>query len=183
MIDKSAVDKWRRRRVLGADEPRIARLRRADIDRCVELEQELFAGDDPWSRAAFAGELDSGHFYVGAYDGYGALLGYAGIALIAPPPRAEAEVHTIAVAPRSQGVGVGGALLRALLAHADGHRAATFLEVRTDNEPAIGLYRNHGFEMVGLRKGYYQPSGADAYTMRRAAVFAVPMDSTVEGRR
>lgn len=169
----------RRRRVLGADAPRIARLRRADLNRCVELEQQLLAGDDPWSRAAFASELDFGHFFVGAYDGDGALLGYAGIALIAPPPEAEAEVHTIAVAPESQGVGVGTALLRALLGHADEHRAATFLEVRTDNEPAIRLYRHHGFETVGLRKGYYQPSGADAYTMRRATV----PDSTVEGCR
>jgi [ribosomal protein S18]-alanine N-acetyltransferase len=180
-MDTSAAA--RRRRVLGADAPRIARLRRADIQRCVELEQELFPGDDPWSRAAFASELDHGHFFVGAYDASGALLGYAGIALVAPPPEAEAEVHTIAVAPRSQGVGVGTALLRALLAHADKHRAATFLEVRTDNEPAIRLYRGHGFEMVGLRKGYYQPSGADAYTMRRAAVPARPADSTVEGNR
>lgn len=182
-MDTSAAASSRRRRLLGADVPRIARLRRADLARCVELEQELFAGDDPWSRAAFASELDFGHFFVGAYNGHGALLGYAGIALVAPSPDAEAEIHTIAVAPQCQGLGVGTALLRALLAHADEHRAATFLEVRTDNEPAIGLYRNHGFEMAGLRKGYYQPSGADAYTMRRAAVLACPPESTVEGRR
>lgn len=179
-MDQSA---WRKHRVLAADAPRIARLRRADLDRCVALEQELFAGDDPWSRAAFASELDFGHFFVGAYNGYDALLGYAGIALVAPSPRAEAEVHTIAVAPESQRLGVGTALLRALLAHADEHRAATFLEVRTDNDPAIALYYKHGFEMVGLRKRYYQPSGADAYTMRRAAVSPGQADSTVEGRR
>lgn len=191
-MDTSAGASRRGRRIPGSDAPRVARLRRADLDRCVELEQELFAGDDPWSRAAFAGELDCGHFFVGAYDGHGALLGYAGIALVAPPPEAEAEVHTIAVAPQNQGMGVGTALLRALLAHADEHRATTFLEVRTDNDPAINLYRNHGFEMAGLRKRYYQPSGADAYTMRRAPCAAhrpdspVPAhrpDSTVEGRR
>ncbi|EUA92009.1 putative ribosomal-protein-alanine acetyltransferase, RimI [Mycobacterium ulcerans str. Harvey] len=42
-----------------------------------------------------------------------------------------------------------------------------FLEVRTDNEPAIALYRSVGFEQVGLRRRYYRVSGADAYTMRR----------------
>lgn len=180
--DLSAA-KLRKRKVLGADALRIAPLRRADLDRCVELEQELFPGDDPWSLTAFNSELDLGHYFVGAYNEYGALLGYAGIALVVPPPRAEAEVHTIAVAPQGQRLGVGTALLRELLDHADTYRAATFLEVRTDNEPAIALYRKHGFEMVGLRKRYYQPSGADAYTMRRAAVTAGSRDSIVEGRR
>jgi ribosomal-protein-alanine N-acetyltransferase len=42
-----------------------------------------------------------------------------------------------------------------------------FLEVRTDNEPAITLYRGLGFVTVGVRKRYYRASGADAYTMRR----------------
>jgi len=42
-----------------------------------------------------------------------------------------------------------------------------FLEVRTDNEAAIGLYESLGFVNVGLRRRYYRSSGADAYTMRR----------------
>ncbi len=49
-------------------------------------------------------------------------------------------------------------------------RAPVFLEVRTDNAPAIALYVAHGFEKIGLRRRYYQPSGADAYTMARPAV-------------
>ena len=43
------------------------------------------------------------------------------------------------------------------------------LEVRTDNEPAIGLYESVGFVKMGVRKRYYRISGADAYTMRRDA--------------
>jgi len=45
--------------------------------------------------------------------------------------------------------------------------APAYLEVRTDNTAAIALYQAHGFERLGLRKNYYQPSGADAYTMVR----------------
>ena len=45
--------------------------------------------------------------------------------------------------------------------------ATVFLEVRTDNEAAQALYEAEGFTVVGLRKRYYRPSGADAYTMRR----------------
>jgi [ribosomal protein S18]-alanine N-acetyltransferase len=148
----------------------VAKLRRRDLKRCAELEQLLFPGDDPWSVAAFAAELDRGHYYVGAYDGSDRLLGYAGLAFVAHRPQAEAEVHTLAVAPEHQGRGLGKALLRALLARADEYRAAVFLEVRTDNEAAISLYRDHGFDVIGLRKRYYQPSGADAHTMRRPAL-------------
>ena len=48
-----------------------------------------------------------------------------------------------------------------LLKFADG--GAVFLEVRTDNEAAIALYRSMGFDQIGRRPGYY--NGADAYTM------------------
>ncbi|MFB9568126.1 ribosomal protein S18-alanine N-acetyltransferase [Saccharopolyspora hordei] len=147
----------------------VLKLRRSDLKRCAELERVLFPGDDPWSWQAFASELDQGHHYVGAYLGE-RLIGYAGLAVAGRPPHVEAEVHTIGVDPEHQGRGVGGALLRALLARADELRATTFLEVRTDNETAIALYRKHGFEIIGLRKRYYQPSGADAHTMRRPAV-------------
>ncbi|KAA5833739.1 ribosomal protein S18-alanine N-acetyltransferase [Saccharopolyspora hirsuta] len=146
----------------------VLKLRRSDIKRCAQLEQVLFPGDDPWSWQAFAAELDQGHYYVGAYLG-DQLIGYAGLAVVGRAPHAEAEVHTIGVDPDHQGRGAGKALLRALLARADEQRATTFLEVRTDNETAIAMYRKHGFEIVGLRKRYYQPSGADAHTMRRPA--------------
>lgn len=146
--------------------PRVAKLLRRDLDRCVELERALFPGEDPWSRAAFAGELDQGNHYLGVFEGE-QLLGYGGLAVVAPPPDAEAEVRTMAVAPDHQGAGLGRMLLRALLAPADEVDATVFLEVRTDNAPAMKLYEDHGFDVVGVRKGYYQPSGADAYTMRR----------------
>jgi ribosomal-protein-alanine N-acetyltransferase len=38
--------------------------------------------------------------------------------------------------------------------------------VRADNTSAIRLYERHGFSRVGVRRGYYQPSGADALVMR-----------------
>ncbi|MGD9530377.1 ribosomal protein S18-alanine N-acetyltransferase [Pseudonocardia sp.] len=97
------------------------------------------------------------------------LVGYAGIGFVAGPPDAEAEVHTIGVDPAFQGRGIGRALLRGLLAIADEAHATVFLEVRTDNDVARGLYESEGFAVVGLRRRYYRPSGADAHTMRRDA--------------
>jgi [ribosomal protein S18]-alanine N-acetyltransferase len=154
---------------------RTAPLRRTDLARCAELERVLFAGEDPWSEAAFASELDWGHHYLGAYA-EDLLVGYAGLALAGPPGDVEASVHTLGVDPAWQRRGVGRLLLRALLAEADAVAATVFLEVRTDNEPAIALYTAHGFGQVGLRRRYYQPSGADAYTMMRpAAVQGAPV--------
>ena len=104
--------------------------------------------------------------YVAAQDG-GNLVGYAGIGLLGNTFFPESEVLTIGVDPEYQGRGVGYALLRALLDEADRHGGAVFLEVRTDNDPARTLYERNGFAVVGVRKNYYRPSGADAYTMKR----------------
>jgi ribosomal-protein-alanine N-acetyltransferase len=149
-------------------------LRPRDIARCVEIERKLFAGDDPWSARAFHSELEAGGYYLGAYlkteNGVPArLVGYAGLAIVGRPGDFETSVHTIAVDTAYQGQGIGTALLRRLLSRADELRAPVFLEVRTDNDRAVALYERHGFTRIGLRKRYYQPSGADAYTMKRAA--------------
>jgi ribosomal-protein-alanine N-acetyltransferase len=148
---------------------RLAPLRRTDLARCAELEAILFPGDDPWRESAFQAELDAGHKYVGAYTETGELIGYAGISVLGARGHAEANVHTIGVDPALQGKGIGRALLRALLAFADEVAAPVYLEVRTDNEAAIGLYEAHGFSRIGIRRRYYWPSGADAYTMARPA--------------
>lgn len=145
----------------------VLRLRRSDLRKCAALEAMLFEGDDPWSKETFESELNQGHYYIGAYDVADRLLGYAGLALLGSGAHVEAEVHTIGVDPEQQGRGIGTALLWGLLARADDRRAPTFLEVRTDNTVAIELYRAYGFEIVGTRRNYYRPSGADAYTMRR----------------
>jgi ribosomal-protein-alanine N-acetyltransferase len=145
-----------------------------DASTCARLEAELFGGDDPWTASAFRAELHAGYPYLAArWVGHPeGLVGYAGIALLPAPAFSrepgEAEVHTIGVDPSVQGHGVGRRLLRGLLARADAIGAVTFLEVRTDNVPALSLYASEGFEVVGTRRRYYA-SGADAHTMRRAA--------------
>ncbi|MFF5986376.1 ribosomal protein S18-alanine N-acetyltransferase [Prauserella flavalba] len=146
---------------------RLEPMRRKHIRRCVEIEKILFSGDSPWSAGAFHAELDAGGHYLVALDDDGEVAGYAGLALLGRPGDWETSVHTIGVLPDKQGHGIGTALLEALLTRADELAAPVFLEVRTDNDSAIRLYEKHGFSRVGLRKRYYQPSGADAYTMTR----------------
>jgi [ribosomal protein S18]-alanine N-acetyltransferase len=152
--------------VTACSEPvTVGALTAADAQRCAELEAQLFDGDDPWPAVAFNRELAGKHnHYVGARTA-GTLVGYAGISRLGRKPPFEYEVHTIGVDTAYQGRGIGRRLLEELLAFADG--GAVYLEVRTDNESAIALYRSAGFVQIGLRRHYYRVSGADAYTMRR----------------
>lgn len=139
-----------------------------DIDRVAELEQSLFPGDSPWTRDMFRAELADRQYkhYLVVRGVAGLVLGYAGIAV--PPYAADpAEVMTIGVDTAARRRGIGRALLRELIAAAGDRRI--LLDVRTDNEPAQILYRSHGFVRIGVRRRYYQPSGADADTMERPA--------------
>ncbi|AXJ95936.1 MULTISPECIES: GNAT family N-acetyltransferase [unclassified Sphingomonas] len=83
----------------------------------------------------------------------------------------EAELLLLAVAPPYRRRGVAGALLRAVIAEAQGAGIATLhLEVRAGND-AVRLYETHGFAKVGERRGYYRGrtgESFDAHTYRRA---------------
>jgi ribosomal-protein-alanine N-acetyltransferase len=140
-------------------------LTKSDAARCAELEMQLFDGDDPWPARAFMAELEAKHNHYVAARTDGKLVGYGGIARLGRKRPFEYEIHTIGVDPAYQGQGIGRQLLTQLLEIASG--GAVFLEVRTDNAAAIGLYESFGFVNVGLRRRYYRASGADAYTMRR----------------
>lgn len=146
---------------------RLRELTRGDAARVAELELELFAEDNPWSRDVFVAEFSQPYtFYIGAFDG-DLLVGYAGVAMLGPRDDPEFEVHTIGVQRDYQGRGIGRALMDQLVHTADLLDGPMFLEVRTDNTPAIALYASFGFYVLATRKGYYQPSGADAYSMMR----------------
>jgi [ribosomal protein S18]-alanine N-acetyltransferase len=169
----------------GKTAPRTPRLRPmvpADLAGVVALEHELFP-DDPWTAEMFAGEVaqpPESRLYLlaeadadgpGAASGPGAaggpgVAGYAGMMFL--PDGTQADVLTIAVRPDHWGQGIGSALLGTLLDAARSRGCAeVFLEVRADNPRAHGLYRRRGFTDLGLRRGYYQPSGVDAIVMRK----------------
>ena len=77
-------------------------------------------------------------------------------------------MQNIAVRRDAQRRGIGRQLLLALLAEAERRGArSVLLEVAADNAPAQRLYATYGFEPIGIRRGYYQPSNTDALIMRR----------------
>ncbi|WP_207916922.1 ribosomal protein S18-alanine N-acetyltransferase [Micromonospora sp. KC723] len=144
---------------------RLERFRWWHIDEVLPIEADLF-GAEQWSASMFWNELANGHWYRVAVDADGTLLGYAGLAV----QQDEAWVQNIAVRRDAQRRGVGRALLEELLAGAVRRGArSVLLEVAVDNAPAQKLYATYGFEPIGVRRGYYQPSNTDALVMRRVA--------------
>ncbi len=143
---------------------RLGHFRWWHIEQVLPIEADLF-GAEQWSPAMFWNELANRHFYLIATDVDGSVLGYAGLA-VAPPD--EAWVQNIAVRRDAQRRGIGRLLLEALLAEAARRGVrSTLLEVAADNAPAQRLYATYGFEPIGIRRGYYQPSNTDALVMRR----------------
>lgn len=138
----------------------------ADLDSVLGLEFALF-GEEAWSRQMLAGELSqqpASRYYLIAEEPAGTVVGYAGLLAAGD----QADVLTIAVSTARWGQGIGSRLLEELLAEAVRRGCSeVFLEVRADNARAQRLYKWWGFAEVGIRRGYYQPSGTDAIVMRR----------------
>lgn len=162
-----------------------------DAPRCAELEKVLFPGETPWPARAFEQEIAAGHTTYWAVDmnvnredhkdnredhkdnrvdhndNRGEVLGYAGVGRMGPAAWPEYEIRTIGVDPAAQRRGIARLMMDAIVELADSHDAPIFLEVRVGNDPAIRLYEAYDFVINGLRRNYYQPSGADAHTMYR----------------
>ncbi len=137
----------------------------ADLAAVTRLEGELFR-EEAWTEGMLAAELGgtaADRHYLVAVAG-DEVVGYAGLLT---PGGGQADVLTLAVAEGHWGQGIGAALLDELLAEAARRGCSeVFLEVRVDNDRAQRLYRGRGFTEIGLRRGYYQPSGTDALVMR-----------------
>lgn len=136
----------------------------ADVDALVRIEMEAFANESErihrrqWHRLVgraagltMVAELDQRP--VGAL-----VLTYreGGTTL---------RIYSIGVEPGFRRRGVGGRLLAYAFAVARRRRLALVrLEVRSDNHPALALYRSYGFE-VRQRIAHYYGLGEDAFRM------------------
>jgi ribosomal protein S18 acetylase RimI-like enzyme len=66
-----------------------------------------------------------------------------------PKERHKGAIYAMYVAPEARGLGLGSALLEALIDHASTVVEQLRLSVVDTNEAAIGLYQKHGFETYG----------------------------------
>jgi [ribosomal protein S18]-alanine N-acetyltransferase len=141
-------------------------LRWTDLDAVARLEAEVFPTDG-WTLATWWSELAARprRSYVVQESADGTVDGYAGVDLGGDV----ADVMTMAVSPQARGTGLGWRLLDELVARAEADSAAyLMLEVRADNTAAQRLYTARGFEVLTVRRRYYQPGDVDAHVMRLA---------------
>ncbi len=132
------------------------------LEEVLRIERTSFP--DPWTDQAFRAEFANQWSYFRLALEEGALRGYI-VCWIIP---LELHVLNLAVDPGARRSGVASFLLAEALDHFSslGGGLAT-LEVRRSNLAAKELYLAHGFEVVGLRPGYYQRLREDALIMSR----------------
>ncbi|MBQ8940264.1 MAG: ribosomal protein S18-alanine N-acetyltransferase [Firmicutes bacterium] len=150
----------------------VREMRYEDLDEVMKIENVCFA--IPWTRESMQGELFSlmKFYYVALFDGK--IAGYGGMWHVVT----EGHITNIAVSPDYRRMGVGSAIVDALMNTAEEKEMlGVTLEVRVSNEAAIKLYKKHGFVVTGTRKKYYSDNNEDAYLMWN---YLIPIEDIIE---
>ncbi|MEY4748509.1 MAG: ribosomal-protein-alanine N-acetyltransferase [Pseudomonadota bacterium] len=134
------------------------------LDKVLSIETRAYPF--PWTRGNFIDSLAAGYRMQCLFS-RGELAGY----YIAMKGVDEVHLLNIAVAPEHQGHGHARTMLASLTHFALLNQLPVLLlEVRPSNIRARNLYEGTGFELVGVRRGYYPDHGGkreDALVMRR----------------
>jgi len=143
----------------------------ADVFTLVELDEACFAAGERWTPGMWSDEIASPTTTVlllGEDDApTSAAASFTQVAEVA-------DLNRVMVHPQVRGRGLARALIREGAAWAEEHGAERMLlEVRHDNQTAIGLYRQLGFETIDTRPNYYG-AGLDAIVMQ--APLPLPVD-------
>lgn len=122
----------------------------ADVAAALAIEQSV--QPYPWTLGNFNDALQAGYVARVAVQNE-EIQGF----MVWFPLPDEAELLNIGVASAHQRQGVARALLADMLTTARSqNRQRVFLEVRVSNTPAIALYCQTGFAVVGERRNYYK---------------------------
>ncbi|MCA9782031.1 MAG: ribosomal protein S18-alanine N-acetyltransferase [Calditrichaeota bacterium] len=137
----------------------------ADLPVLESLEALCFS--DPWTPAALAAALgEHTGLALGLPGGRFGLQAFALGRVVLD----DAELHSIAVDPEERGQGLGRRLLRVFCEQARARGARhLFLEVRSENAVALGLYRSEGFVRLRELPDYYGPG-------QHGLAFVLPLD-------
>ncbi|TCT13777.1 [SSU ribosomal protein S18P]-alanine acetyltransferase [Natranaerovirga pectinivora] len=121
-----------------------------DIDQIVEIEEMSFT--NPWTKKAFEDELvNKLALYIVAISN-NEVIGYGGIWKIYD----EGHITNIAIRKTYRGKGIGKLMVQELIKAGKKKGIDRYtLEVRESNIIARKLYKDLGFEEIGLRRNYY----------------------------
>ena len=127
------------------------------------LEKQCFSC--PWTEEQLRSQLkDDMHEFICAADEAGNVLAYVGMMYVLD----EGYISNIASAPEYRRHSIADCLIDRLTELSCEHALSFItLEVRESNDPAICLYKKHGFISVGKRKGYYSSPKEDAILMTK----------------
>lgn len=143
----------------------VRRATRADLLSIYRIEKASFP--QPWPFSAFEGFLGEPGFLI-AWDEEEGVIGYVVADSVPNHGRAIGHIKDLAVSPDCRGEGVATRLLsRALSTLARESVDWVKLEVREDNDPALSLYREFGFEHRRRIPRYYA-DGETALVMVRS---------------
>lgn len=134
-----------------------------DLDEVVELEKELFKSD-AWKKQEYENELKNPVAKLFVEKENGEIISYGGLWYLYE----DADITTIGVNSKYQGRGYGQRMLDYMLDFALKNGVHNVhLEVRVSNQKALNLYKKNGFEVIRIRKAYYEDNNEDAYDMMK----------------
>ncbi len=152
--------------VLQAPHVQIRPMRKGDLEAVFANEQAAYT--HPWTMGILRDCLRVGYQCLVALV-EGQMAGHAVLSVVL----GETHLLNLCVAPGKQGQGIGRRLLlRAIRLAREQGADTVFLEVRTSNRAARGLYESEGFCEIGQRRGYYPH---DEHEREDAAVYAKPL--------
>ncbi len=132
----------------------------SDLDEIKDILVSDF--DDFWTYSILKDELNSSssHYIVARLNNE--IVGFGGIKVVLD----SADIMNIVVKKNFRNLGIGTSILNEIIALCLSLNLSSItLEVRKDNEYAISLYKNFGFETLGIRKKYY--NGIDGFIMEK----------------
>ncbi|MBO4927070.1 MAG: ribosomal protein S18-alanine N-acetyltransferase [Clostridiales bacterium] len=140
------------------------RAKKEDLEEIHDIEIASFP--DPWSIDslwAFASNETVRTLVCARDEESGELVGYYALQYVLD----EAEIAIIAVKRKFRRQGLGKLLLEEIRNFCKERDIKVIhLEVRSENEAAVHLYRTFGFDEVGRRKNYYEAPKDDALLFR-----------------
>lgn len=139
----------------------IRKITDSDVKKLAELEKQCFL--NVWTEKNIKDAIDNErNILLGVCDNF-ELCGYIFADFILD----EVNINRIAIAPNHRNSGLATALLIKLEDYVASFAKRIMLEVRQSNTNARSLYEKNGFEVVGVRKGFYSEPFEDAILMTK----------------